>query len=127
MGGPSADTMSGPLSPYSALTVAEMIVRGWKVRGHCAKCGTTLAISLDALARANGTDLILWGRTVPCPKIHENKWRCDGRLDYLAQQIRGGSWGRLKPISDRDIATIRASRGNHSRPYVKDRESPADG
>lgn len=126
MGGPSPDTVGSPVSPWVALTLADMVSQGWSIRGYCGRCNLSLAIGLEALCRAQGPLLLLWGRTFPCPILKEGRYRCEGRMHYMAQTIAGGSWRRLDEVSDQTIASIRDGKDPYKRRYVRSRDAPAD-
>lgn len=74
--------------PETALTLAEMHVRGWQVRATCNRCRVQLRVSLPALIKTHGPDTIWWGQRSRCPGFE-----CDhGELVYGVRSHQAGSW-----------------------------------
>ena len=73
----------------AALTLAEMLVRNWKLRGVCdsSRCNLAVKVSLPTLIRVYGPHKCWWGERTPCPREG-----CQGQIVYSAQAIRNGSW-----------------------------------
>ncbi len=93
MGTKNPDVVVAPPSAMTALTLAEMHVRGWEVKAACSRCGIKLRISLPAMIRTHGPDAVWWGRKARCPGLECQ----DGTLTYAARALRGGSWVSLTP------------------------------
>jgi hypothetical protein len=88
MGQKHPDVIRMPPAPTLGLTLAQMHLQGWTLRGFCRRCGLQVRVSLPALIMVNGPDAIWWGKDAPCPG-----WECSGgRLAYSARAINGGSW-----------------------------------
>lgn len=88
MGATNPDRLVSPPSPLTALTLAEIHLQGWELRASCNRCRTQLRVSVPALIRVQGPDVILWGKKPPCPGFECNS----GVLTYSARAIPSGSW-----------------------------------
>jgi hypothetical protein len=124
MGGPSPDTVAEPVSPTLALIIADMFARGWNLRSQCDKCHLILTVNAEALIRAHGPALMLWGLRPRCAQVHEGKWRCEGRINYFAQTLAGASWRKLKALTDHDRKVIASANDIRSRRYARPRDEP---
>lgn len=110
MGHRNRDRIAAPPSPLSALSLAEIHIAGWEVRASCNRCRTSLRVSLPALMRAQGPDVILWGKHSPCPGFE-----CSGgALTYFARAIPSGSWASMaQEPSPNIVSAWRAKRRTH--------------
>jgi hypothetical protein len=88
MGAKSPDILVPPPSPLTALTLAEMHVRGWQLKATCDRCPTKLRVSLPAMIRTYGPDAVWWGHKPRCPGLECER----GVLTYAARALRTGSW-----------------------------------
>lgn len=105
------DVLRAPPSDLTALTLAEMLVLNWRLRGVCedGRCGLAVKVSLPTLIRVYGPHKAWWGECTPCPREG-----CEGRIVYQAQSIRGGSWKSLRaPPSDLAVQRWRKARGDY--------------
>jgi len=88
MGTKAPDVLVAPPNAMTALTLAEMHVRGWELKATCNRCSTRLRVSLPAMIRTQGPDAIWWGQHPRCPGLE-----CEtGVPTYSARALRGGSW-----------------------------------
>jgi hypothetical protein len=77
-----------PPAPELALTLAEMHLQGWTLKGSCRRCGLQVRVGVPGLIMVHGPDAIWWGKDAPCPG-----WDCaGGRLIYSARAVNGGTW-----------------------------------
>jgi len=83
------DVIRPPPSDLICLTLSEMHVARWTLRGTCGRagCGLAVKVNIATLIRIYGPDKPWWGERTPCPREG-----CDGQITYWAQSIRGGSW-----------------------------------
>lgn len=83
------DVIRQPPSDLVALTLAEMLVLNWQLRGVCDshRCNLAVKVSLTTLIRVYGPHKAWWGERTSCPREG-----CEGHIVYWAQSIRGGSW-----------------------------------
>lgn len=89
----SPDVLCAPPSDLTALTLAEMLVRGWRLRGRCTetrRCRLVVRVNLTSLVRVYGPNQVWWGARTACPRED-----CRGRIVYAAQSIAGGTWVSL--------------------------------
>lgn len=106
MGQTNPDRARPPPAPEEALTLAEIHVAGWLLMARCRRCGIVLRADVRLLVKVWGPDGVLWGRQPHCPV-----WECDGRLEYHAQSIRGGTWRSMaSPAPQRVIDAWRTKR-----------------
>lgn len=82
------DVLVQPPSDMTALTLAEMLVRTWRLRGACRTCGLGVRVNLTTLIAVYGANKCWRGMRTPCP----NEGCEGGQLHYSAQSVRGGSW-----------------------------------
>lgn len=85
------DVLVRPPSDLVALTLAEMLVKKWRLRGACRACGLGVRVNLTTLIAVYGANKCWWGVQTPCP----NESCEGGQLQYSAQSIRGGSWSSM--------------------------------
>jgi hypothetical protein len=88
------DVLCAPPSDLTALTLAEMLVHGWRLRGRCTetrRCKLVLKVNLTTLIKVYGPNKVWWGERTACPREG-----CDGHIVYLAQSIAGGTWVSLE-------------------------------
>jgi hypothetical protein len=104
------DVLRQPPSDMTALTLAEMLVKNWRLRGVCdhPQCGLAVKVNLATLIRVYGPHKAWWGEFTPCPREG-----CKGRIVYHAQSIRGGSWRCMNaPPSELAVRRWRNERGD---------------
>ena len=104
------DVLRQPPSDMVALTLAEMLVLNWTLRGVCdhGRCGLAVKVSLPTLIRVYGPHKVWWGECTSCPREG-----CEGRIAYAAQSIRGGTWKSLKaPPSELAVQRWKNARGD---------------
>jgi hypothetical protein len=95
------DVLTHPPSPMTALSLAEMHLKGWQLSARCKDCRINLRANLPMMIRAYGPDEIWWGKHPVCPS-----WECDGRLTYWARSITGGTWVTLGDAAPQRIVDI---------------------
>jgi len=105
------DVIRQPPSDLICLTLSEMHVARWTLRGTCGRagCGLALKVNIGTLIRIYGPDKAWWGERTPCPREG-----CDGEITYWAQSIRGGSWRSMAmPASQAAFTRWRNLRGDY--------------
>lgn len=112
MGHTNPERLRMPPSPLTALTLAEMHIAQWELRGRCNRCKVDLRADLRALIRVYGPDTIWWGRKPKCPGFD-----CEtGVLTYRARAIRSGSWVAMTTApSAQNVALWKANRYSRDR------------
>lgn len=107
----SPDVLVAPPSPLTAITLAEMHVRGWRLKATCNRCTLKLRVGLPAMIRTYGPDAIWWGQSQRCPGLD-----CyDGKLTYAASSIGGGSWVAMTQPPGNMELTAHHQRQRHGR------------
>lgn len=113
MGGPNPDYARPPASPLAGMTFGEILAAGWTLRTKCARCGVVLRVHVPTIVHVLGAEAIPWGRRPACQVVSDNRFACDGRLIYMAQTIRHGSWKSMaSPPSERELELWRARRAS---------------
>jgi len=79
------------------MSLGEMHMRGWQLRGTCRSCGLELFLPLPELIRLHGPDAIGWGVEPRC-----RRWGCANRMKVWARSIKSGSWVCLSQRPDRE-------------------------
>lgn len=82
------DVLVSPPCDMAALTLAEILVKKWRLQGKCDArgCNLVLKVNVASLIAVYGAHKCWWGVTTICPREG-----CDGHISYTAQAIAGGS------------------------------------
>lgn len=64
-------------------TLADIRRAGWQVYAWCDRCDLKMTVDLARIERAKGGSFVLWGRTVPCRRLH-----CWGRATFVCRPDR---------------------------------------
>lgn len=109
MGGRNPDYATPPASPLAGMTFGEILAQKWTLRTRCARCGLVLKVHVPTIVQVLGAHAIPWGRRPACQVVSDNRFPCDGRLVYMAQTVRHGSWKSMaSPPSPRELELWRA-------------------
>ncbi len=81
-------------------TISVMLRDGWVVMARCPACQLDLRIDLELMARLNGADLVLFGRTCRCRRMG-----CSGRMFFMGTPP-GEQHGLFWPLRAIDIKVL---------------------